>query len=879
MNPRVDLMDPTEVPSRPAEDDGLGCLVTDEGNLPLDSIDVRAMVTGLASHIELTQGFHNPHPTPLEATYIFPLPPRAAVTALRMEADGRTVEGVLKEREQARADYDRAVTDGKRASIAEEERPGVFTMRVGNIMPGERVRVHVTLAGALSYEDGAATFRFPLVVAPRFIPGEPLPGGQVGDGVAPDTDAVPDASRISPPVLLPGFPNPIRLSVAVDVDPAGLPLTGVSTSLHATATTEDSPTGLRVRLEPGERADRDFLLRLNFADEPAIRTSLAIRPDATNDDTDDDTNDDTDNEAAGGTFALTVLPPVRSAPPRPRDVVLVLDRSGSMGGWKMVAARRAAARIVDTLSSTDRFAVLAFDHIVSTPPTLPEGLVAATDHHRFRAVEFLAGLDANGGTQMLGPLTSAAGMLGADTDRDRVLVLVTDGQVGNEDQLLRQLRPALSGVRVHTIGIDRAVNEAFLQRLAGSSGRYELVESEDRLDEAMQHIHRRIAAAVVTGLRLAPHDLKIDAGSLAPAALPDLFEGAPTVVTGRYTGRPTGGLTVSGTGATADSGSGVGTGSWRTTVTASASDNPGLAALWARARIRDLEDNYVVGGSDPAELEKRIVSTSLRYGVLSRFTAFVAIDERVVNESGRVHRVTQPVDLPSGWESPAGFAESAPVAAQGMSYGSARRMGAAPASAHGVDRTMSFGSGFAGLGTDGFTAERAPNQYERPAPKARSLGRRPAVPPAPSPPAGPPATGPKASDSPSWLAETASTGTSPADTPADDPQFPTAPGPLPTLAAFAIKERNHLIDTKDLNVWERAALLVALSARIKPLLAHWRATGERSTAVDSMTILANDIADPSDNPNMADSLWFMALTTLETVSKPKPPPRSFFWKR
>lgn len=631
MNAHVDLMDPADLDARQetTEDTGLGCLRTERGNLPLDEIDVKAAITGLASRVELTQGFRNTYPEPLEATYIFPLPPRSAVTAMRMEADGRVVDGVLKERGQAREDYDRAVTEGKRASIAEEERPGVFTMRVGNIMPGERVTVHLTLAGQLPYEDGAATFRFPLVVGPRYIPGTPLPGGQVGAGTASDTDAVPDASRISPPVLLPGFPNPVRLSVGVDIDPAGLPLAGIESSLHTTAT-EETAEGLHVRLNPGERADRDFILRLRLGVDDAVATSLAVLPDA-----------------EGGTFALTVLPPsspaVEQAADRPKDLVLVLDRSGSMGGWKMVAARRAAARIVDTLTSADRFTLLAFDHLVETPPGLPEGLVDATDRNRFLAVEHLAGLDARGGTEMLTPLRRAAALLGATEGRDRVLMLVTDGQIGNEDQILRELSSRLVGVRVHTVGIDRLVNEAFLQRLAGlTGGRCELVESEDRLDEAMRHIHRRIATPLVTGLRVRAGGLEVDPSTLAPQPLPDLFAGAPVVISGRFTGKPAGALTV------------TGDGDWQTTVPATPSGNPSLGAVWARARIRDLEDRYVTRERvDTTSLEREIVDTSLRYKVLSRFTAFVAIDQRVVNEGGEVHRVTQPVDHPSGWDLPA----------------------------------------------------------------------------------------------------------------------------------------------------------------------------------------------------------------------------------
>jgi len=179
--------------AEPDADAGLGALATSRGNLPLDAVDVRAAVCGMSASVELTQGFRNPFDVPLEATYIFPLPARAAVTAMRLECAGRVVEGVLKERAQAREDYDQAIADGKRAAIAEEERPDVFTMRVGNIPPGERVTVRLTLSQPLPYADGDVTFRFPLVVAPRYIPGSPLDCAghneyaPAGRGTAPET--------------------------------------------------------------------------------------------------------------------------------------------------------------------------------------------------------------------------------------------------------------------------------------------------------------------------------------------------------------------------------------------------------------------------------------------------------------------------------------------------------------------------------------------------------------------------------------------------------------------------------------------------------------------------------------------------------------------
>ena len=620
------------------DDDGLGALRTERGNLPLHRLDVRATVTGLVAGIEVTQGFRNPHDVPLEATYVFPLPDRAALTGMRMTAGDRVVEGVLRERGAARREYDDAVVAGRRASIAEEDRPDVFTLRVGNILPGEDVTVRLTLAGPLSLLDGQAEFRFPLVVAPRYIPGAPLPGTSVGDGYAPDTDATPDASRITPPVLLPGFPNPVDLSIEVRVDPAGLPLRGMASSLHAVTTTEGV-----VRIQPGERVDRDFILRLDYG-----------APDR--DEPDDDEPDDAspghallvspDADGEQGTYQVTVLPPRGAGAGRPKDLVLLLDRSGSMGGWKMVAARRAAARIVDTLTDADRFAVLTFDHQVDRPASLGAGLVAATDRHRYRAVEHLAGVEARGGTELLAPLAESLRLLGDGSSgpgRDRVVVLVTDGQVGNEDQILHQLSGGLAGVRVHAVGIDRAVNAGFLGRLAVlGGGRCELVESEDRLDEAMQRIHRRIGSPLVTDLQVRADGLTLLDGTATPARIPDLFPGVPLVVRGRYAGSASGTATVTGT---AVDGS-----AFRVEARATVVHAPALAAIWTRAHLRDLEDRYVVSGGDG--LESEIVDTSLRFGVLCRFTAYVAVEPTVVNEGGAVHRVIQPVELPSGWEMP-----------------------------------------------------------------------------------------------------------------------------------------------------------------------------------------------------------------------------------
>ncbi|MGW0803059.1 VIT domain-containing protein [Nonomuraea sp. NPDC002799] len=617
----------------PVPDTGFGALRTERGNLPLESVDVHASISGLIAGVEVTQGFTNPFDVTLEATYVFPLPDRAAVTGFRMEAGDRVVDGVLKERAQARAAYDQALREGKRAAIAEEDRPDVFTIRVGNLLPGERVSVRLTMSQPLPYEDGAATFRFPLVVAPRYIPGRPIDGPPAGDGAAPDTDAVPDASRISPPVLLPGFPDPVRLSLSATVDAAGLELRELASSLHVV-----EEEGRTVRLRPGERLDRDFILRLSF--DASTSLQLDKRP------LDKGPQEERQQDGEGGTFALTVVPPPLQAARTPRDLVVLLDRSGSMGGWKMVAARRAAARIVDTLTPQDRFAVLTFDSVVEQAF---EGLAEASDRNRYRAVEHLARVDARGGTELLEPLRQAIALLGGRTERERVIVLVTDGQVGNEDQILEQAGGALSAMRVHTVGIDRAVNAGFLGRLAGlGAGRCELVESEDRLDAAMEQIHRRIGAPLVTDLSL--KGLDVEQGTVTH--LGSIFPGVPLRVYGRY--REGSAVTVRGLAAA---------GPWEEQVAGVAVDNPAIRAVWARAHLRELEDRYAMGEHD---LEERIVRTSLAYGVLCRFTAYVAVDTRQVADGVPEHRVIQPVEPPSGWELPRSPTMAGGFAAQTM---------------------------------------------------------------------------------------------------------------------------------------------------------------------------------------------------------------------
>jgi Ca-activated chloride channel family protein len=471
---------------------------------------------------------------------------------------------------------------------------------------------------------------------------------QTGDGQALDTDLVPDASRITPPVLLPGFPNPVQLAVDVTIDDGGLGFGSAHCNLPCSAVEE--PGGrLHLRLDPGQRLDRDLLVRIPTGGMAGgaeggngLRAGALYQPDAL-------AGDSGDARGQTGTLSVWVIPPSLPEAALPRDVVFLLDRSGSMGGWKIAAARSAAARLVESLDARDRFRVIAFDTSADEPTECGGALIPATDANRYRAARWLRGIEARGGTELAQPLQAAAECLAEaarEHGRERSIVAVTDGQVGNEDHLLRLLAKTPHQARVFTVGIDTAVNAGFLERLAQShGGSCALVQSEDRLSQVIDGVRQRIGRPAFTGARLEPGaGWPCDLERCAPGRHGDAFPGKPWTVLARCS-EPAPGARIR-----LRAGSPDGRPIDLEIPVARAHDAP-LAPLWVRWRLRDLEDAYAAEPGDRSTLEREIVQVSLAHRVLSRFTAWVAVDEsEVVAGTATPSRIVQPVDLPSGWE-------------------------------------------------------------------------------------------------------------------------------------------------------------------------------------------------------------------------------------
>lgn len=590
-----------------------GHLKAGEASLPLIKMEVTGAITGLLHNTRICQTFLNDHEVPLEAVYMHPLPPRASVHGFRLVVGERVVEGLVRERGAARRAYAQAVAKGHRAALMEQERSDIFTTTVGNIAPGEQVSISFELSGPLEFLESTASLCFPLVVPEVYIAGNPLGGIDAGDGIAADTDRVPDASRITPPRLTPGASNPVDLRLSFTVDPAGLELEKVDSLRHFARTQRKEDGSFLVSLLPGvERLDSDFVIRLKLR-EGSLQTTLM-------------------HDAQSGTFALTVVPPVLvggTCPPR--DLVIVLDRSGSMQGWSLTAARRAVLRMVESLRPQDRFALLAFDHGVEA---LDGELVPASLRHQQRAAEFLSGIDARGGTDASAALQQALSLLGGESRADKTILFITDGEVGDDSSLVLR---ASSGVRISTVGIGRHSRAGVLESMAQASGGLcSLVPDESTLEEALRNLHQRLGRPHWMGVSLEGLSIQHQAPRFW-----DVWEGVPTTFFGQAQNLKE---VVSVEGWLASHGH------FSQQVRVVRREDRVIYRSWARARLQDLDDLWTIGMVEAHEL----VALSIEAQVLCRFTAFTAIDSsQIVDRAEKRKTVVQPVEPTSshgsGW--------------------------------------------------------------------------------------------------------------------------------------------------------------------------------------------------------------------------------------
>lgn len=603
--------------------------------LPLSGVSIRARVTDRVAEVEVEQRFQNPFAEALEATYIFPLDGGAAVSRFELQVGARVLRGKVEERGEARRQYQQALDQGKRAALLEQERDDVFTIQVGNLPAGDEVIVRLVYSEKLPcFDDGTTELRLPLVVAPRYIAGQPIETPEnAGRGTEDDTDQVPDASRITPPRLAPGFDARVSLRLSVDLlhGQGFAGLASLACSQHATRLAI-SPEVMNVSLAGDhEPLDRDFVLRWRIASEVLASTVLVHRM------------------PEGEGFGLfSIVPPRRDDAVAARDVVFVVDRSGSMEGQKIASAARACSMLLHTLGPRDRFAIQAFDNAVEWMDGAPR-LVPADEAGLAKGDKWLRGIGARGGTEIEPALVQALGAIAASRDepgRVPVIVLLTDGEIGAEGRVLARVQREAGATRIFTVGIDTAVNSGFLKKLAQlGRGTATFVEPGAALEDALRAVAREVGQPLVMDLSVEDVDARLIAPSGAPERMPDLFVGRAASCSFRFAPRA-----ASGAGSIRVRGRFADGSPFEQVVAVREVAMPGLAHVWARARVADLEDRFRTEPGRQAELRQEIIALALRHTLLTRFTAFVVVDDsEIVNRTGARREVTQPVEMPAGW--------------------------------------------------------------------------------------------------------------------------------------------------------------------------------------------------------------------------------------
>jgi len=588
--------------------------------LPLKKTSARLEIQGGLIRAQVSQTFRNTSPYALEAVYVFPLPSQASVTDFTMVYKDKMVRSVVKERAEAEAIYEKAKSEGKKSALLEEERPNIFTTSVANLLPGESVEIRLNYLEAAFFSKGQYQILFPTVVGPRYIPLEQVK----------DEAGLKDALRITPPLLPEGVAPDHELEISASIE--GIPIDKISSPTHDLEIQNLDAQSAEVKLAKKELPNRDFVMKIQVKAEGDKPLATLLQ-----------------SKSKGQYYNLIhVYPPRLTAANAalPKDILFLVDTSGSMSGESILQAKKSLHACLDMLGAQDSFNIVRFSSDFSS--FSPQS--RAADAANLSAAHlFVGSLEANGGTEMQ-PALRYALQTPAVPGKMRIIVFLTDGDVGNEKSLIGLLQQSLGSTRLFSFGIGSAPNEYLLRKL-GELGRgtSQFIHSGAEIDSTMTQFFATLNTPILTEVRI--HWLDAQGREISglpsyPKILPDLFADRPLQVVARSAKKLEGKMIVEGLlqGKPAQ---------FQYELSTADKSREGIQTLWGRAEIDELlyDYNFPQGSSSVDALQKQIIEKALEYQLITPFTSRVAVEQKISRKpDGEIVSVGVPTLLPEGWD-------------------------------------------------------------------------------------------------------------------------------------------------------------------------------------------------------------------------------------
>jgi Ca-activated chloride channel family protein len=577
-------------------------VLTPNALIPLKSTNVEVKISGNIAHIHIAQTYQNKGNIPIEAKYIFPLSTQAAVHKMQMTIGDRTINAKIYEKQEAQRVYDKALKEGKRAAKLDQQRPNVFQMNVGNIMKNDQVTIDIYYTELLVPTTGTYEFVFPTVVGPRFT-GENTSGEKT----------------FNQPYTKKGVADTFDFDLNVQIN-SGIPIADVSSNTHKIKVQYPNTriAEIALREENKNPSNRDFILKYNMRGNE-IQTGLLLYEDK-----------------GEQFFAYMMEPPKASVKVKTtaKEYLFIVDVSGSMNGYPMEVSKKLLRNLLVNLPETDHYNILLF---AGGSVVLSDKPLACTKENIQKGVNFLTNQRGGGGTQLINALKRAYELPRMDATSARSMVVITDGYVSVERQAFELIEKNLGQANVFTFGIGSSVNRYLLEGMAKVSNSKSFIATEmNEANAVAEKFRNYIKSPLLTQIRIKADGF--DVYDVTPSSIPDVFASRPILIFGKYRGEAKGTLTITG-----QSGNGVFQKEFKVAEGMLSKDNEALRYLWARKKIERLDD-YKKRFND--NTKQQVIELGLKYNLVTQYTSFVAVDNEVVNNSGRQKAVKQPLPMP-----------------------------------------------------------------------------------------------------------------------------------------------------------------------------------------------------------------------------------------